>query len=70
MKTFNFSFLLNREFMNSNNLGNKLFPTGLYLQVTITFTIYLFSHKKTNSIELCFFENRSLYDESFSLADK
>lgn len=47
MKTFNFSYLLKGEFMNSNNLGNRLFPTGLYLLVIIAFTIYLFSHKLT-----------------------
>lgn len=45
MKTFNFSYLLKGEFMKSNNLGSRLFPTGLYLLVKITFAIYLFSHK-------------------------
>lgn len=70
MKIFNFSYLLKGEFMNRNNLGNRLFPTGLYLLVIITFKIYLFSHKKTNIIELCFFENHFFYDESRSLADK
>lgn len=67
MKIFNFSYLLKREFMNSNNLGNRLFPTGLYFLVIITFTIYLFSHRKTNNIELSFFENHSLYVESYPL---
>lgn len=61
METFNFSHLLKGEFIH---------PTGLYLLVIIPFTIYLLSHKKTNSIEFCFFENHSLYVESCPVADK